>query len=48
MDEHFQPARAIVDRFAGVVFLLGVVGVEEAADLGMPGPIDVEELAVAA
>jgi len=47
MDEHPEPALAVVDRLAGVVLFLGVVGVEEAADAGMPGAIDMQELAVA-
>ena len=42
------PALAIVDRLAGVVFLLGVVGVEEAADARVAGAIDMQQLAVAA
>src|SRR5208337_4182578 len=32
VDELVRPATAIVDRLAGVVFQLGVVGVEKAAD----------------
>jgi len=44
--EHGRPALAIVDRLAGIVFKLGVVGVEEAADRWVAGAIDVEQLAV--
>src|SRR5262249_49865689 len=47
MHELFEPSLAVVDRLAGVVFLLGVVGVEEAADAGMAGTVDVNQLAVA-
>src|SRR5208282_2472177 len=46
MDELIEPALAIVNRLAGVVFLLGLVGVEEAADRRVAGAIDVEQLAV--
>ena len=48
VDELIQPALAIVDRLAGVVFLFGVVGVEEAADARMAGAIDMKQLAVLA
>src|SRR5208337_1662230 len=41
MDELLQPSLAIIDRLARVVFLLGVIGVEEAADAGMAGAINV-------
>ncbi len=47
VDELIEPALAIVDRLAGVVFLFGVVGVEEAADARVARAIDMEELAVA-
>jgi hypothetical protein len=40
MDELLEPALAVVDRFAGVVFLFGVVGVEEAAYARMVGAIE--------
>ena len=46
VDEHGRPALAIVDRFAGVVFQHGVVGVEEAADRRVASAIDMEQLAV--
>jgi len=47
VDELIEPALAIVNRLAGVVFLFGVVGVEEAADAWVARAIDMEELAVA-
>src|SRR6266446_5847372 len=47
VDELIEPALAIVNRLAGVVFLFGLVGVEEAADTRVAGAIDMEELAVA-
>jgi hypothetical protein len=40
--ELVEPSLAIVDGLAGVVFLLGVVGVEEATDARMARAIDVE------
>ncbi len=36
------------DRLTDVAFLLGVVGVENAPDRGVPGPIDMGERSVAA
>src|SRR5260370_32517250 len=47
VDELIEPALAIVNRLAGVVFLFGVVGVEEAADAWVAGAIDMEDLVVA-
>src|SRR5262245_22326864 len=47
MHELLEPSLTVVDRLARVVFLLGVVGVEEAADAGMPRAVDVKQLAVA-
>src|SRR5215831_15663525 len=47
MHELVEPSLAIVDGLARVVFLLGVVGVEEAADARMARAIDVKQLAVA-
>src|SRR6266436_3290412 len=47
VDELIEPALAIINRLAGVVFLFGLVGVEEAADTRMARAIDMEELAVA-
>src|SRR6266481_1466683 len=47
MHELVEPSLAVVDGLARVVFLLGVVGVEEAADARMAGAIDVKQLAVA-
>ena len=41
MDELIRPAMDIVDGLAGVVFELGVVGVEKAADRRVAGAIDV-------
>ena len=48
VDELFRPPRAVVDRLAGVVLLLGLVGVEEAADRRVAGAIDVVRAAVLA
>ena len=39
--------RHALDRLAGVVFRLGIVGVEEAAHARMARAIDVQQLAVA-
>src|SRR5215475_14993992 len=47
MHELLEPSLAVVDRLTRVVFLLGVVGVEEAADAGMARAVDVKQLAVA-
>src|SRR6516165_9576763 len=47
VNELFQPALAVVDGLAGVIFLLGIIGVEEAAHARMAGAIDVKQLAVA-
>src|SRR5215831_20244807 len=47
MHELVEPSLAVVDRLARVVFLLGVVGVEEAANARMAPAIDVKQLAVA-
>src|ERR1035437_6074064 len=47
MHEQLEPSLAVVDGLARVVFLLGVIGVEEAADAGMARAIDVQQLAVA-
>src|SRR4029077_18918109 len=47
MHELFEPSLAVVDRLARVVFLLGVVGVEEAANAWMARAINVKQLAVA-
>src|SRR5215510_7084056 len=46
MHELVEPSVAVVDRLARVVFLLGVIGVEEAANARMTRPIDVNQLAV--
>ena len=48
VDELIEPARAIVHRLAGVVFQLGVVGVEEAANARVAGAIDMKQRAVLA
>ena len=45
--ELVEPSLAVVDGLARVVFLLGVVGVEEAANARMARAIDVKQLAVA-
>src|SRR5262249_1663576 len=47
MHELVEPSLAIVDGLARVVFLLGVIGVEEAANARMARAIDVEQLAIA-
>src|SRR5262249_37244352 len=47
MHELSEPSLAVVDGLARVVFLLGVIGVEEAADARMARAIDVKQLAVA-
>src|SRR5438445_9421854 len=47
MHELVKPSLAVVDGLARVVFLLGVIGVEEAADARMARAIDVKQLAVA-
>jgi len=47
VDELLEPTAAVVDRLARVVFLLGIVGVEEAANARMAGAIDVKQLAIA-
>src|SRR5438067_11063454 len=47
MHELLEPSPAIVDWLARVVVLLGVISVEEAADAGMAGTVDVKQLAVA-
>src|SRR5437762_11579042 len=47
MHELIEPSPAIVDWLARVVVLLGVIRVEEAADAGMAGTVDVKQLAVA-
>src|SRR5262249_3008913 len=47
MHELVEPSLAVVDGLARVVFFLGVVGVEEAADARMARAIDVKQLAVA-
>src|ERR1051325_9085493 len=46
MNELVEPSLAVVDRLARVVFLLCVIGVEEAADARMARSIDVKQLAV--
>src|SRR6202047_5099219 len=46
MHELIEPALAIVDRLAGVVFQLRVVGVEKAADTRMARTIDMDQLAI--
>src|SRR5690242_266794 len=46
MHELFEPSLPVVDRLARVVFLFGVIGVEEAADARMAGSIDVNQAAV--
>src|SRR5208337_3545432 len=46
MHELVEPSLAVIDGFAGVVFLLGVIGVEEAADARMARAIDMKQLAV--
>src|SRR5947208_9375403 len=47
MHELVEPSLAVVDGLARVVFLLGVIGVEEAANARMARAIDVKQLAVA-
>src|SRR5215813_5200263 len=47
MHELVEPSLAVVDGLARVVFLFGVVGVEEAANARMARAIDVKQLAVA-
>src|SRR6516165_12818972 len=47
LHELVEPSLAVVDGLARVVFLLGVVGVEEAADARMARAIDVKQLSVA-
>src|SRR3989440_9871806 len=47
MHELVEPSLAVVDGLARVVFLLGVIGVEEAATARMARAIDVYQLAVA-
>src|SRR5262245_4430417 len=47
MHELVEPSLAVVGGLAGVVFLLGVIGVEEAANARMARAIDVKQLAVA-
>src|SRR5215468_12598919 len=47
MHELVEPALAVVDRLTGIVFFLGVVGVEKAADARMACTISVNQLAVA-
>src|SRR5262249_1224757 len=47
MHELVEPSLAIVDGLARVVFLLGVIGVEEAANAWMARAIDLEQLAIA-
>jgi hypothetical protein len=46
MHELIEPSLAVVEGLAGIVFLLGVVGVEEATDTRMACAIDVKQLAV--
>jgi hypothetical protein len=48
VDELIEPALAIVNRLAAVVFLFSLVGVEETADRRVAGAIDMEKLTVAA
>src|SRR5262245_50125049 len=47
MHELVEPSLAVVDGLARVVFFLGVIGVEEAANARMARAIDVKQLAVA-
>src|SRR5262249_43529167 len=47
MHELVEPSFAIVDGLARVVFFLGIIGVEEAANARMARAIDVKQLAVA-
>ena len=47
VNELLEPPIAVVGRLARVVFLFGVIGVEEAADAWMTRAIDVKQLAVA-
>jgi len=42
VDELIEPALAIVNRFARVVFQFGLVGVEKAAHTRVPGTVDVK------
>jgi len=44
MHELVEPSLTVVDGLARVVFLLGVIGVEEAADARMARAIDVKQL----
>src|SRR5262249_2395668 len=46
MHELIEPALAIVHRLAGVVFHVRVVVVEQAADAGLAGAIEVQQLAI--
>jgi len=46
MDEHVDPPLPVVHRLAGVVLLLGVIGVEKAAHRRMSSAVDVKQLAV--
>ena len=47
MHELVEPSLAVVNRLARVVFLLSIIGVEEAANARMAGAIDVKQLAIA-
>src|ERR1022692_2777456 len=47
VDKLIEPAITVVDRLAGVVLLFGLVRVEEAADRGVAGAIDMAEPAIA-
>src|SRR5579884_3144432 len=46
MHELVEPSLPVANRLAGVVFLLRVIGIEEAADAWMARPIDVNQPAV--
>jgi hypothetical protein len=46
MHELIEPSLAVIDGFAGVVFLFCIIGVEETADARMARPIDVKQLAI--
>src|SRR5437763_2095715 len=47
MHELVEPSLAVVDGLARVVLLLGVIGVEEAANARMARAIDVKQLGIA-
>src|SRR4029077_1651032 len=47
VNELLEPALTVVDGLARVVFLLGIIGVEEAGHARMAGAINVKPLAIA-